>query len=92
VLERERGDRPRAARHLDEALAIARSVDDPLLVAEVLRECGELRLRDGDRAGALADLTEALSGFERLAATLDAERTRARIAALAATGSEETAP
>ena len=91
VLERERGDRARAARHLEEALVIARSVDDPLLVAEVLRESGELRLRGGDRAGALADLTEALSGFERLAATLDAERTRARIAALAATGPEETA-
>jgi hypothetical protein len=90
VLERERGDVAKAAHHFEEALEIARSVDDPLLVAELLREWGELRLREGDRAGAIASLTEALAGFERLAATLDAEKTRARLAALSNIGPEET--
>ena len=52
----------------------------PLIVAEVLKERGELRARTGDVGGALEDWTGALEGFERLAATLDAERLRGRMA------------
>ena len=90
MLEGERGDRATAAGTFAEALGIARTVDDPLLVAEVLREAAELKLSEGDRAGAVTQLTEALNGFERLAATLGAEKTRARLAAINAPASEET--
>ena len=79
MLERDRKVYALAARWFGEALEIARSVHDPLLVAEVLREWGELRYREGDLPGAGDDWTEALNGFERLAATLDARRLRARL-------------
>ena len=83
ALERERGCFAESARHLGEALTLARSVDDPLLVAEVLREWGDLRLREGDATGAVGDWTEALGGFEKLEAHLDAKAIRTRLASLA---------
>jgi tetratricopeptide (TPR) repeat protein len=83
ALERQRGSFSEAARHLGEALTLARSVDDPLLVAEVLREWGDLRLTEGDVIGAVADWNEALGGFEKLAAHLDAKAMRARLATVA---------
>jgi hypothetical protein len=89
VLERERGAYREAARSLAEALSMARSVHDPLLVAEILREWGELRFREGDVPGATSDWTEALGGFERLAATLDAARMRARLEQLGSSASIE---
>jgi tetratricopeptide (TPR) repeat protein len=83
ALERDRGGFAEAARHLGEALTLARDVDDPLLVSEVLREWGDLRLREGDVVGAVGDWTEALSGFERLDAHLDAKAMRTRLASVA---------
>jgi tetratricopeptide (TPR) repeat protein len=79
VMERERGMYDAAALYFSDALSVGRAAHDPLLVAEVRREWGELRFSQGDLIGAADDWTDALNGFERLAATLDANRMRARL-------------
>jgi tetratricopeptide (TPR) repeat protein len=86
MMERERQMYDQARRYLGEALSIAQSVHDPLLVAEIRREWGEVRYVEGDLPGAADDFTEALNGFERLAATLDANRMRARLNQLEPSG------
>ena len=82
VLERERGDLEAAKARLDEALAIARRVQDPLLVAEVLRERGEVLRRGRTPHEALPDWEAARRGFEELHAALDADEVRARTESL----------
>jgi len=82
VVERERLDHRLAGAHLNAALRIARDTSNPLLAAEVLRERGELRLRERQLAEAEADWEEARRGFRALGATLDADRLTARIDAL----------
>jgi tetratricopeptide (TPR) repeat protein len=83
ILERERGEDLRAAaRYFDEALTIAHDAADPLLVAEVLRERGELRHRGGYFENALDDWEAARRGFRELHATLDADHLTARMEAL----------
>lgn len=84
VLEREQGDLDAAAARFDDALTIARSVQDPLLVAETLRERGELLRRRRRPSEALADWDAARRGFEELHAALDADDVRARMEGLVA--------
>jgi tetratricopeptide (TPR) repeat protein len=83
ALERERGCFAEAAVHLAEALDLARSVGDPLQIAEVLRESGDLHLSEGNLVAAVGAWGEALSGFERLEANLDAKAVRTRLASVA---------
>jgi tetratricopeptide (TPR) repeat protein len=92
VLERERGGFARAARHLCAALELARSRHDPLLIAEVLRERGDLRLREGDVIGAVGDWSRALAGFEKLDAGPDVTAVRKRLGSVAALGSGSLNP
>jgi tetratricopeptide (TPR) repeat protein len=82
VLEREQGRLEAAEEYLEQALEIGRLVDDPLLVAEVMRERGELRQREGRREDAARDWVAARDGFVALNALLDADHMRARIASL----------
>ena len=85
ILERERGRADMATRHLNDAHMIARTVGNPLLAAEVLRERGELLSREGNPVAAVNDWRQALHGFERLDATLDADDLRTRLAVLVQT-------
>jgi G-protein signaling modulator 2 len=82
ILERERGDLDAAAARLDDALEIGRAVEDPLLVAEVLRERGELLRRWDLYDDALEAWEMARRGFRELHATLDADDLTARIESL----------
>jgi tetratricopeptide (TPR) repeat protein len=71
-----------AARRLDEALAVARTHEDPLLRADVQRDRG-LLLRDaGRRAEARAALLDAAEGFEVMGAAAEALAVRAIAAGL----------
>ena len=83
VLERERGNFAEATRRFREALDVATSVDDGLLIAEVQRERGEMHRRLDDVAAAASDWTEALKSFERVGASRDADVIRERLADLA---------
>lgn len=82
VLERELGALVEAEPHLDDAVDIGWTMDDPLLVAESLRERGRLRALQGRSDHAARDWAEARAGFVALNATLDADRTTALIESL----------
>ena len=69
ILERERHDLAAASERLEGALEIGQRVEDPLLVAETLRERGQLRLTQDRRDLALSDWEEALEGFLALGST-----------------------
>ena len=57
-------------------------MDDPLLVAESLRERGRLRALQGRGNDAERDWTEAWARFMALNATLDADKTTALLESL----------
>jgi tetratricopeptide (TPR) repeat protein len=82
ILERERSRFGASDAAFGESLALARDVEDPLLVAEVLRERGELRRRQERQDEALEDWETARRGFRELNATLDADGLTARIESL----------
>ena len=82
VLERELGNLEDAAPHLNAAVDIGSTMDDPLLVAESLRERGRLRALQGRPDDAERDWVEAHARFSALHATLDADRTTALIESL----------
>ncbi|MEQ8329886.1 MAG: tetratricopeptide repeat protein [Longimicrobiales bacterium] len=82
ILERERGRYGRSVAHFADALDIARQVADGLLTGEILRERGDLRLREGDPDGAAADWRSALHELESAGASRDAEGVRARLASI----------
>ncbi|HEU4451419.1 MAG TPA: tetratricopeptide repeat protein [Longimicrobium sp.] len=67
---------------LGEALAMARALDDALLLAEVLRDQGLLFRDLGREPEARAALAESASHFEQLGAAAEAEALRAILAAL----------
>jgi tetratricopeptide (TPR) repeat protein len=79
VLTREQGNLDESERHMQSALEIGLRVEDPLLVAEVFRERGELRRIQGRPEQAILDWGNARDGFRSLHATLDADQTTARI-------------
>jgi tetratricopeptide (TPR) repeat protein len=82
VLAREGERHGEADAHFAAALLIARDMGEPLLAAEVLRERGELRVRQGHLEDAQNDWEEARRGFRSMEATLDADRMTTRIDAL----------
>ncbi|MGE0442373.1 MAG: tetratricopeptide repeat protein [Gemmatimonadales bacterium] len=59
----------RAADAIDNAVTIAEEVGAALIHAECLRARAEIRLKAGDRAGALADVGQAARAFRDLGAT-----------------------
>ena len=59
-------------RRQDNAIEIGLSIDDPLLVAEALRERGELHRQRGLFDEALADWSMAREGFDSIHADADA--------------------
>lgn len=65
-----------ALRSLDEALALARSHADPLLLAEVQRERGRLLRDRGDRTAARQALEESAQAFGAMHAAAEAEAVR----------------
>jgi predicted ATPase/class 3 adenylate cyclase len=83
-LRSEQNDYASATAHLERGLAIARSVDDPSLISEVLFELSWIRFHQGDFTDALALADEALDAA-RLSnhVTLIARALRTRANALA---------
>ena len=67
------GDAGEAARHLDEALRVARGHSEALLTAEVQRDRGLLLRELGDADAAREALTESAGVFAQLGATAEAE-------------------
>jgi tetratricopeptide (TPR) repeat protein len=72
VLELRRWRSDAAQLCLDNAIAIGQSIDDPLLVAEALRERGELHRQRGLFDHAMADWSMAREGFDSIKADADA--------------------
>lgn len=77
--DRREGD---AEEKLAEALAVARTLADALLLAEVLRDQGFLFRDLGRPADARAAMTEAVDSFEQLGSAAEAEALRAILSAL----------
>lgn len=90
TLERELGQLEEAEIHLQSALDIGWAMDDPLLVAESLRERGRLRVLQGRPEDAAQDWTEARARFASLNAALDADRTEALINTFSTDGKDRT--
>lgn len=82
------GDLARAERLYQEALGLARETRQADAEAHALEGSGECRLSRGGVEAGVADLQQALEIFDRLAMRLDADRIRARLAAL--TGGPES--
>lgn len=87
VLEREQGQAPTALRRFHEALSVAESVNDGLLVGEILFARGELHLRHGSDAQAADDWQKALVAFAAAGAARDAALVRRRLDDLGHVGS-----
>lgn len=83
---REGGRLGRAAELLGRSLRIASLVGDPRQIGEVLRDRGDLRLRQGDALGAAADWRLARQRFVEGGATGDARSMSARLASLPGRG------
>jgi len=66
VLARELSDYPAAERLLDESLAIARQLDEPRQIADILHSLGWLSVLRGDTAGARGLLEESLKMLQRV--------------------------
>lgn len=79
---RESGRLGRAAALLGRAVRIAHHGGDPLQIGEVLRDRGDLRLRQGDAHGAVADWRSARERFVEGNATGEIRAIDARLAAL----------
>lgn len=82
VLAREGGRLGRAAALLGRSLRIANVVGDDRQIGEVLRDRGDLRLRQGDGAGAVADWRTARERFMAAGAVREARTIEARLRAL----------
>ena len=82
ILSRERHDFAAARRYLDDALWMAREGEDTLLVAEILKETGTTRQREGSPKEARAAWQAAAGLFRSLDAALDAAAVEEQIAAL----------
>jgi tetratricopeptide (TPR) repeat protein len=87
VLERERGRTPQALQRFQEALGVAESIQDTLLVGEILFARAELHHLSASDAEAVEDLMSALSAFGTAGAERDAALVRRRLAALGQNGS-----
>ncbi len=83
VIARETGGLRKAIGLLEQALALASSSEDALLVAEILTEVGEAWRQKGDAARARAHWETALERFRDLDAVLDAARLEERLQELA---------
>jgi non-specific serine/threonine protein kinase len=60
------GDLTAAQAHYEEALALARALKDPAMIAATLNELGEVARARGDAAQAVAAYAESLRQYERL--------------------------
>lgn len=89
TLERHLGHLEEAEIHVQSALDIAWAMNDPLLVAESLRERGRLRVLQGRPEEAAKDWLEAKARFASLNAILDADRTDGLIKTLSPDGEDE---
>lgn len=87
VLEREQGQTHRALQRFHEALSVAESVNDGLLIGEILVARGELHLRHGSEAEAADDWQRALVAYTTAGAGRDVALVRRRLAALGRNGS-----
>jgi len=76
ILRAEQGRRDEANDAFEESLSISREMPHPYSEALALLEWGSMHVRQGNLTRARQLLTEALVGFERLGAALDASLAR----------------
>ncbi|MEX2584260.1 MAG: tetratricopeptide repeat protein [Gemmatimonadota bacterium] len=85
---RARGAPDLALERLESALATLESHPDPIVRAEIQRDRGSLLSELGDSAAASAALHEAVTAYEQIGASADADATRLMLSVLVGPGEE----
>jgi tetratricopeptide (TPR) repeat protein len=86
MLRAEQGRLDEAEAAFEESLSTSRPMPYPHAEDLALLEWGSMLLRQGDQTRARQLLSEALAGFERLGAALDASRARQTLSELDSRG------